>query len=152
MRISGRHYSSALFVIALAFFFLPWMTLSCEGSEITMMSGFDALTLEEIELDVAIDGQDVSYTASAVCVYIALLAGVLGALAFLVGGKNGRRAQASLGIVGVLALLGVMLTAAQKVSGFDAPVEISWRIGFWLTMAGFIAAAAVRCVPLPAEK
>ena len=87
--------SSALFVLALAFFFLPWAGVSCFGEEIGEFSGAkmmgivenDDLPREFYERDYSVMD---AIASESVLLYIAGLLLIAGAGAFAMMGKNAK--------------------------------------------------------------
>lgn len=156
--------SSVLFLLVMAFFFLPWVSISCFGDEVTA-SGMDLMAITEGEgatlSDISPEGD---YTigdavgSEAALIYLAFLLAVVGAVLFFMPNNKGRYTRAGIGAASVLFILIYMYLAMASVASDlgvgigeieEAGVEINWKIGLWLTFLGYLAAIALQFVPLP---
>ena len=156
--------SSVLFLLVMAFFFLPWVSISCFGDEVTA-SGMDLMAITEGEgatlADISPEGD---YTigdavgSEAALIYLAFLLAVAGAVLFFVPDKKGRYTRAGIGAASVLFILIYLFLAMASVASDlgvgigeleEAGVEINWKIGLWLTLLGYLASVAIQFVPLP---
>ncbi len=155
---------SVLFVLVLAFFFLPWVSVNCFGDEVTA-SGMnlmaitegDGTTLSDIspEGDYAIED---AIGSEAALIYLAFMLAIAGAVLFFVPGSKGKYIRAGIGAADILCLLLYLLLALFALSS-DAGVSIGdleefgietdTKIGLWLTLLGYLAATAIQFVPLP---
>ena len=90
---------SALFVLVLAFFFLPWMSISCLDEEVLTVSGADMMGITEID-DIPSDVGDDDYGigdalgSEAALLYLAALLAVAGAALFFLPGRRGSYTRA----------------------------------------------------------
>ena len=75
---------SALFLLVLVFFFLPWMSVSCFGEEVLTASGADVMGITRID-DIPSDVADGDYGigdalgSEAALLYVAALLAIAGA-------------------------------------------------------------------------
>ena len=153
----------ALFLLVLIFFFLPWMSVSCFDEELLTASGTDIMGITQID-DIPSEIADDDYGigdalgSEAVLLYIAVLLAVTGGAMFFLPGRQGIYVRAGLAGAGIVCLLAfVLLTLSSAASELgvgigeleDAGIAISWKIGFWLALVGYIAAIAIQFVPLP---
>ena len=154
---------SALFVLVLAFFFLPWMSISCLDEEVLTVSGADMMGITEID-DIPSDVADDDYGigdalgSEAALLYVAVLLAVAGGALFFLPGNRGRYIRAGIAGFGIVCILGFLfLTLLSLASEMgvgigeleEAGVGISWELGLWLSLLAFVAAIAVQFVPLP---
>ena len=154
---------SALFVLVLVFFFLPWMSISCFDEEVLTVSGADVMGITEID-DIPSDVADDDYgigdalgSEAALLYLIALLAVASAALFFLSGRKGSytRAGLAGAGIVCIFLFLFLTLSSLTSEMGVgigeleEAGIGISWELGLWLSLLAFIGAIVVQFVPLP---
>ena len=154
--------SSALFVLVLIFFFLPWMSISCFGESVTV-SGADLMGVTQSDELAEISGQS-SYgigdalTSEAIFIYFASILALAGAALFFVPGSKGKYIRAGIGAASILCILiYIFLSLASIASELgigigeieDTGIEVSWEIGLWLAVLGYIATAAIQFVPLP---
>ena len=156
--------SSVLFLLVMAFFFLPWVSISCFGDEVTA-SGMDLMAITEGEgatlSDISPEGD---YTigdavgSEAALIYLAFLLAVAGAILFFMPNKKGRYTRAGIAAASILFILIYMYLALASVASDlgvgigeieEAGVEINWKIGLWLTLLGYLVAIALQFVPLP---
>ena len=154
---------SALFVLVLIFFFLPWMSISCFDEEVLTASGADIMGITQVD-DIPSEAGDGDYgltdalSSEAALLYVAALLAIAGAALFFLPGRQGsyvRAGVAAAGILCLLAFLFITLSSLASEMGVgigeleEAGIEVSWKVGLWLTLLGFVAAIAVQFVPLP---
>ena len=154
---------SVIFLLAILFFFLPWMSVSCFDEELLSASGTDIMGITQID-DIPSEIADGDYGigdalgSEAVLLYIAVLLAIAGGVLFFLPGRQGSYVRAGLAGAGIVCLLAFvllsLLSAASELGvGIgeleDAGIGISWKVGFWLSLVGYIAAAVIQFVPLP---
>ena len=154
---------SALFLLVILFFFLPWMSISCFDEEVLTVSGADIMGITEID-DIPSDVGDDDYGigdalgSEAALLYLAALLAVAGAALFFLPGRRGSYTRAGIagaGIVCILAFLFLTFSSVASEMGVgigeleEAGVGISWEFGLWLSLLAFVAAIALQFVPLP---
>ena len=86
---------SALFLLVLVFFFLPWMSVSCFGEEVLTASGADVMgitQIDDIPSDVANGGYGIgdALGSEAALLYVAALLAIAGGRALLPARKAGQ--------------------------------------------------------------
>ena len=154
---------SAMFLLVLVFFFLPWMSVSCFGDEVLTASGADVMgitRIDDIPSDVAGDDYGIGNAlgSEAALLYVAALLAVAGGVLFFLPEKRGSYTRAGIAGAGLLCVLAfVFLTLSSIASEMgvgigeleDAGMVVSWKFGLWLTLLGLIAAAALQFVPMP---
>ena len=154
---------SAMFLLVLVFFFLPWMSVSCFGDEVLTASGADVMgitRIDDIPSGVADDDYGIgdALGSEAALLYVAALLAIAGGVLFFLPEKRGSYIRAGVAGAGLLCILAfVFLTLSSIASEMgvgigeleDAGIVVSWKFGLWLTLLGFIAAAALQFVPMP---
>ena len=154
---------SALFVLVLIFFFLPWMSISCFDEEVLTVSGADIMGITEIDdipSDVAGDDYGIgdALGSEAALLYVATLLAVAGAALFFLPGRQGSYTRAGIagaGLACIIAFVFLSLSSVASEMGVgigeleEAGVGISWELGLWLSLLAFVAAIAVQFIPLP---
>ena len=101
---------SVLFLLVLAFFFLPWMSVSCYGNERFTASGTDILGITEVE-DLPYEIGEGDYgigdalSSEGVLLYVAALLAIAGAGVFFLPGRRGTYTRAGIAGAGILCLL-----------------------------------------------
>ena len=151
---------SAMFLLVLVFFFLPWMSVSCFGDEVLTASGADVMGITRID-DIPSDVADGDYGigdalgSEAALLYVAALLAIGGGALFFLPEKRGSYIRAGVAGAGLLCILAfVFLTLLSIASEMgvgigeleDAGIVVSWKFGLWLSLLGFIAAAALQFV------
>ncbi len=150
-------------VLALLFFFLPWVTVSCAGQELASMSGYD-LAMGSVTITNPMTGASETPPGAGqrdmpVIIAALLIVGAL-ALTFVLGrGLGGLIAAA--GAVGAAALIAytVFLRLPARMREGPTPsgdvadvginqqqiaemIRIDHALGFWLVLAALAAAVA----------
>ena len=155
--------SSAVFLLVLLFFFLPWMSVSCFGEELVTVSGIDIMGItkvDDIPSEIADDDYGIgdALGSEAALLYIAALLAIAGGALFFLPEGQGRYIRAGLagaGLVCILAFLFLTLSSIASELGVgigeleEAGIKIGWEFGLWLSLLALVAAAAVQFVPLP---
>ena len=154
---------SALFLLVILFFFLPWMSVSCFDEELLTVSGTDIMGITQIDdVPSEIAGDDYgigdALGSEAALLYVAVLLAVAGGVLFFLPGRQGNYVRAGLAGAGIVCLLAFVLLSLFSVASElgvgigeleDAGIGISWKVGFWLSLLAYIAAIAIQFVPLP---
>ena len=155
--------SSAVFLLALLFFFLPWMSVSCFGEEILSASGTDIMGItkvDDIPSEIADDDYGIgdALSSEAVLLYVAALLVIVGGSAFFLPERRGSYIRAGLAGVGLLCLLAfVFLTLSSAASDLgvgigeleEAGLEIGWKTGFLLSLLALVAVIVLQFIPMP---
>jgi len=87
--------SSALFLLVLLFFFLPWMSVSCFGEELVTVSGTDIMDItkvDDIPSEIANDDYSIgdALGSEAALLYVAALLVIVGGSVFLPARRTGK--------------------------------------------------------------
>ena len=155
--------SSAVFLLALLFFFLPWMTISCFGEELVTVSGTDIMGItkvDDIPSEIADDDYGIgdALGSEAALLYVAALLVIVGGSVFFLPERRGSYIRAGIAGVGLLCLLAyVFLTLSSAASELgvgigeleEAGLEIGWQIGFWLSLLALVAVIVLQFIPMP---
>ncbi|MDQ8756941.1 hypothetical protein RCO27_11955 [Sphingosinicella sp. LHD-64] len=150
-------------VLALLFFFLPWVTVSCAGQELASMSGYELAT-GSVSVTNPMTGQretppgagerDLPVIAAAALIALALVASFLLARGFgALVAAGGAAAAAALVAYTVFHRIPGKLHQGPTPAGDAADaginqqqiaemIRIEQAIGFWLVLAALIAAVA----------
>ena len=159
----GRGLSgSALFLLTLIFFFLPWMSVSCFDEEFVSVSGTDIMGITKAddlpdELSSGDFGISDALASEAVLLYVAATLAIAGGALFFVPGSKGSYTRAGIAGVGIVCILVFLLLTLSSVASEmgvsigeleEAGIDVSIKFGLWLTLVGFMAAGVVQFVPL----
>jgi hypothetical protein len=138
----NRKISLGLFVAAIVLFLLPWANLSCSGTPVATFTGLDIVTGKNYDAPSSFGATSSDRADSEPLAVGALAAAVAGAIAALVWKKAGI-ARVVLGVAGVvlLAALKIKLDGDISKQG-QGMVQISYQVGYWLTIVAFAGAAA----------
>ena len=155
--------SSAVFLLALLFFFLPWMSVSCFDEELVTVSGTDIMGItkvDDIPSEIADDDYGIgdALGSEAALLYVAALLVIVGGSVFFLPERRGSYIRAGLAGVGLLCLLAfVFLTLSSAASDLgvgigeleEAGLEIGWKAGFWLSLLALVVAIVLQFIPMP---
>ena len=137
-RSPGRIISTTAAFIVLLFFFLPWVTVSCEDEDIDTLSGYDLSVGTDIDLGVGTEELDPDPI-----VFVVPLAAVA-AIGLVILSTTGvlRTSLASAGQIaaasmGLTVLAFKWLDARNQTADYDF-VSVSIEIGVWITVISFI--------------
>ncbi|MEE8422120.1 MAG: hypothetical protein V3S31_05015 [Dehalococcoidia bacterium] len=145
-----RNLGTGLYLFVLLLFLTPWLSVECAGITVDV-TGVDMALGNDTEIAGQTSEGDVELFALA-----ALLFAVAGAgLFFFMRERAGAVARALVGVLGGLSMIALKLKVDGDIdSGFGGGdlasvgglINVSWEIGFWLTVLGFFAAAAVQAL------
>ena len=155
--------SSALFLLVLLFFFLPWASVSCLGEELLTVSGADIMGItqaDNIPSDLANDDYDVgdALSSDAALLYVAALLVIVGGAVFFLSEGRGSYLRAGFAVAGLLSLLAyVFLTLSSAASDLGVGIteldqvglEITWKPGFWLSVLALLVVTVLQFIPMP---
>ena len=108
---------SAVFLLVLVFFFLPWMSVSCFGEEVLTASGADVMGITRID-DIPSDVADGDYGigdalgSEAALLYVAALLAIAGGVLFFLPERRGSYIRAGVAGAGIAVHPGVRLSHA----------------------------------------
>ena len=157
--------SSAVFLLALLFFFLPWMSVTCFDEEILSASGTDIMGItkvDDIPSEVANDDYGIgdALGSEAALLYVAALLVIVGGSVFFLPERRGSYIRAGIAGVGLLCLLAyVFLTLSSAASELgvgigeleEAGLEIGWQIGLWLSLLALVVVIVLQFIPMPLD-
>lgn len=142
MRIAVRHVSLGNFVIAIAGFFLPFMTASCPGYEVEL-TGIEVALGKKPEPGSPQFMGDREAVDSNPQVMMALAMAGVGVAASVAAGPGPRLLGAVLGLGGAVLLMAFRMEAIQQVTGEgNGVVSLEFEIGYWMALLGLVAAGA----------
>lgn len=152
-----RKLSPALFGLALICFFLPWVTVSCQGHKIISLNGIQLVTgttIEEPKVFKELEGlyshiekpgrsSDNKIKGSILAMF-ALLASIGGIGLSFLRGKKGFLGPAIAGITGVISLIALSERLNNKIlQEGGGLLQLDYRAGFYLTLILFLSATGV---------
>ena len=125
--------SPALFILVIICFLLPFVDLSCSGQSFTL-NGFDFIT------GTSVAGEKLPSNPLAVA---AVVMALIGAALFFWKNNGTQIAQTVAGVLGFISLAVMKSTFERKIMGeADIPIQIEWRLGYYLAMLFFTGAVA----------
>jgi len=159
--------SRALMLLALLFFLLPWVTVSCADQTLVSMSGLD-LARGSVTMHNPMTGQTAQPPSGGEADMPVLAGGVLVALAlvlsFVMKGRSGTLASmaslaAAAAAISYTVLMRIPAQAREDAAGQEVPpptsgmpnidqaqlaemIQVRTEIGFWLTLAAIVGAIA----------
>lgn len=141
--------SLSTYGLILVCFFLPFVTVSCQGHEVVTLSGVQLVTGSTVESpDFFGKGKSERIPAEPVAVFT-LLCAIAGLAASSMKGRTGIGAAATTAIVGLILLL--LLKARFDSSLLEkggGMFVLNYRAGFWLMLLLFICAAGINLYAL----
>lgn len=132
----GKWISSPAALVVLACFFLPWVTVSCEGTEIGEYSGYELMTGDLVDntgipLFDSVDEASADYLLAAIP-----LAAILTLVAVGLSFSQVSESNAGFTAIGA-AVLGILVLAFRWYSNMgDEMLETQIEMGVWGTVAG----------------
>lgn len=155
--------SSAVFLLVLFFFFLPWMSVSCFDEEILNASGTDIMGItkvDDVPSEIANDDYGIgdALSSEATLLYVAALLVIAGGSVFFLPEGRGSYIRVGLAGMGLLCLLAfVFLTLSSAASDLgvgigeleEAGLEIGWKAGFWLSLLALVVVIVLQFIPMP---
>jgi hypothetical protein len=137
----SRKIALGIFLLAIIFFLMPWVNISCAGNEIFSASGFDMVrgsynVPTEVAGETPMENEPIAIAALAV-------AGVGFIIAFFRGGF-GRFLRVLAGIAGVALMVWLKFRFDDQIHGQGQGIlQLNYMVGYWLTLGAFAVAAVV---------
>jgi len=129
-----------IFLLTIIFFLMPWMNISCMGTPVVTVSGYDMVRGVYDVPDEVTDGS----SESEPLVIWALVAAGVGLIASLFKAKIMVFTRILAGIAGVALLIALKFKIDNDVYGQGQGVaQVNYLIGYWLTLIAFAAAVIV---------
>jgi hypothetical protein len=133
----------ALFVITIIFFFLPWISISCQGTTIVDMSGFDMVFGKDISSSI-FGSSSIDRVYSEPLTTDILCVAILGIIASIVKWKRAFILRVILGIAGVALLIVLKFKINNQVAEEGrGMIQIKYLAGYWLTLVIFAIIAVL---------
>jgi hypothetical protein len=131
----------SIFLLAIIFFLLPWVNVSCAGTEIYSVSGFDMVRGSyNIPSEIA---DETPMENEPLAVYALVAAGV-GLVFSLFGSGFGRILRVLAGIAGVVLMVWLKFKIDDQIKGTgEWIVQVNYLIGYWLTLCAFALGTVV---------
>ena len=130
-----------LFLAAIIFFLLPWISISCQGTEIFSASGFD-MVRGSYNVPSDIPSDSTSTENEPIAIYALAAAGV-GLIVSIFRGGIWRFLRVLAGLAGVGFMIWLKFHLDEQLQGGTQIIlQFNYEIGYWLTI-GAMALAAV---------
>jgi hypothetical protein len=130
----------AIFVLAIVFFLIPWISISCENVEIFNASGMDMV---RGSYNVPGDSDGISTENEPIAMYALIAAGV-GVLVCIFRGEIWRILRVLAGLAGVGFLVWLKFHLDEQMQGSEeSMLQLNYLIGYWLTLGALALAAVV---------
>lgn len=137
----GRFIVLCLFLAAIIFFLLPWVSVSCQGTEIMSASGFD-MVRGSYSIPDSIPSDTTTSESEPIAIYALAAAGV-GLIVSIFRGGIWRLLRVLAGLAGVGFMVWLKFHLDDQLLGETQLIlQYNYEIGFWLTL-GAMALAAV---------
>lgn len=128
--------SSAIFILILIFFFLPWLSVGLYDN----VSGADMIQANQYLSRTLAD------SGATVPLIIAFILAIAGTSMFFVRAEKGKLIRAGIGGVGILCIFAFIVLAS---GALPSGASVGWGIGLVLSAVGYIAAIIIQFVPMP---
>jgi hypothetical protein len=144
-----RIITLGIFLLAIIFFLLPWMSVSCAGEDLVRVSGMDMVT-GSYDVPGNEDFTGTSGETEPLAIW-ALGVAAVGLIFSLFTSDFSRVLRTLSGLAGIGLLIGLKMKIGNDI-GAELPaeasglVQINYLIGYWLTLAAFAAAAFISAV------
>ena len=143
-----RTITLGIFLLAVIFFLLPWVSISCAGEDLVQISGMDMVTGSyELPVD---EGMPTAGETEPLAIW-ALGAAAIGLIFTLFSSQFARVIPVLAGLAGIGLLVWLKIKIGNDISG-ELPAEaagliqVNYLYGYWLTLAAFAAATIMSAV------
>jgi hypothetical protein len=145
----ARKIALGIFLLAIIFFMLPWVSVSCAGQDIVQVSGFDMVSGSyNIPAEDEFVGVDAESEPLAIW---ALVAAGVGVFVSLITWKIGYFLRIFSGLAGIGLLIALKIKLNNdfsseltgEMAGF---LQLKYLVGYWLTLVAFAAAVIVSAI------
>jgi len=149
----GKKFNRGFFGTAIISFFLPFITISCQNTDIVKLSGVNLITGKTIEVPTSAFGSTEQRAVSGDWrVAFAFLSAIVGFLMSFFK-KNNSTIPAVNGTLGTLLLLMLKFDLDREVSQqAQGMLNVTYGLGFWLAFFLFLAAAIINGLNLYDDK
>lgn len=131
MHQTKKMLSPALFGIIILCFILPFVSISCGGTQVAQLNGFDFVK------GISEQGQNMDPNPLAI---IALIAAVIGLGVSFAHKKSANITASAVGVIGFIS--SIILKSTFDSAAADKGIQTQWMGGYYLTLLLFAAAAA----------
>jgi hypothetical protein len=144
-----RKIALGIFLLALIFFLMPWVSVSCAGEDLIQVSGLDMVTGS---YDVPSSDEFPSGSSESEPLAIgAMVAAAVGLIISLFTWKMGFILRILAGIAGIGLMIALKIKigndlGSQITSEMKGVIQINYLVGYWLTLVAFAAAAIVSAI------
>ena len=138
-----------IFLLAIIFFLLPWVNISCAGTHVITISGLDMVTGSYDITDVE-KFNDTNAESEPLAIWTLVAAGV-GLIASLFVWKIGFVIRILSGLAGIGLLIALKIKLGNDIANqigneMEGIIQINYLAGYWLTMTAFAAASIVSAI------
>ncbi len=149
----AKKFNRGFFGTAIISFFLPFITVSCQNTEIVELSGVNLITGKTIEVPTSVFGtteqRNISGDWRVAFAFLSAIVGLL--MSFLK--KNNSTIPAVNGTLGTLLLLMLKFDLDREVrQQAQGMLNVTYGVGFWLSFCLFLAAVIVNGLNLYDDK
>jgi len=144
-----RTITLGIFLLAIIFFLLPWVSISCAGEELVQVSGLDMVTGSyDVPGNEDFAGASGETEPLAIWALGAAGAGLIFSL-FTSNFSRVLRVLSGLAGIGLLVWLKIKIgndVGADLFAEANGFVQVNYLYGYWLTIAAFAAAAIISAI------
>lgn len=144
-----RKIALGIFLLAIIFFLMPWVSVSCMGEDIIQISGLDMVT-GSYDVPNEAEFSDVNAETEPLAMW-ALIAAAVGLIVSLFAWKIGFVLRVLSGLAGIGLMIALKIKIGNdlgsQISGeMEGVIQVNYLIGYWLTLVAFAAAAVVSTI------
>lgn len=137
----GRKIALGVFLLAIIFFLMPWVNISCAGTELFSASGFDMV---RGSYNVPTEFADEASMENEPIAIGALAAAGVGLIISLFKGGFGRLLRILAGIAGIALMVALKFKIDDQIRGEgEGILQLNYMAGYWLTLSAFAVAAVI---------
>ncbi len=141
MENGTKKFSLAIFGIVLVCFFLPFITVSCQGQKITTLTGIQLVTGTTIEQPSMFGKKQVQKVSGEPLAALVFLCAAFGLGSSFIKGKKSAIAPAAAGGIGLISLLMLKLKLDNEIlREGKGMLELEYGVGFWVVLILFLIA------------
>jgi hypothetical protein len=146
-----RKIALGIFLLAIIFFLMPWVNVSCSGSPLATVSGYDMVRgVYNVPGEYATDAPDSEPFA-----ILALVAAGVGLIFSFFGGGTAVIMRILSGLAGIAFLVALKIKLGndftrdignQMGNSAGMLIQLNYQAGYWLTIVAFAAATVVSAI------
>lgn len=149
----NRKVSPALFAFALVCFFMPFVSVSCDGSRLKSLTGIQLVTGTTVEQPALFGPRQTKRVDGDPVAMLAFLCGLVGLGVGFLKSKTSHVAGVAAGVGGVLLLLLLKNRGDNEImQEGKGLLEIDWELGFWLVLLLYLGGAILSAYAVAQSK